>query len=160
MKWMLRLSVEAAIIFVIEMVLSFACTNLFMTGILPQTYTVCVLLALVCLVVTVVLLIVSMILTANKGFAPVDIAVSYLSTFAIFAVVSLFMALVGLEPYFTYMFLGYKVFGFGILSRISSALIVNALICGICVATPVLCNKQIEAERIRRYLQDDNGIDS
>ena len=160
MRPMLRLTIEAVIIFVIQMVLSAACTFMFTTGVLPQTYTVCVLLALVCLTVTVVLLIISIIHKAKIGYAPSDVVAIYMCTFAFFAVITMFMAATSLEPYLTYIFLGYKVFAFGNLSRFLSALIVNVIICAVCVVAAILCNKEAEAERIRSYLKDDNGIDS
>ncbi len=160
MKPMMRLSIEAILIFALEIVLSVVSTIMFTTGVLPQTYTVCVLLALVCLGVTLLLLVLSMIHKANVGYPPSDIAASYICVFAFFAVVTLFMSATGLEPYFTFLFLGYKVFAFGYLGQFLSALIINVIICAVSVVTPILCNKQFEAERIRSYLKDDNGIDS
>ena len=160
MRWMLRISLEAAAIFVLEMILSFISTSLFTRGVIPQNYTACVLLAIVCLAITIVLLVVSMIHKANRGFAPIDIAVSYMTVFIIFAVVSIFLALIGMDKAVTYMFLAYKVFAFKVLPPLASVFIVNAIIGGVCIVTPVLCNKQFEAERIRSYLKNDDGIDS
>ncbi|MBR5479909.1 MAG: hypothetical protein IKU84_06990 [Clostridia bacterium] len=160
MRPMLRMSLEAVLIFVIQMILSAVSTYLFTSGILPQTYTVCVLLALVCLVFTVVFLVVGIVAKSNRGFPPRDVMVSYLCVVACFAVITLFMAGTGLEPFLTLMFLGYKVFAFGTLPRFLSAIIVNLVIFGLCTLTAVLCNKQAEAERIRSYLKDDNSIDS
>ena len=160
MKWMVRLSIEAFIIYIIQIILSIVSTNLWTNGVVPQNYTVCVLLAIVCLAITVVLLIVSMIHKINKGYAPVDVAASYLMVFVIFAVVTIFLGIVNLDTYLTYLFLGYKVFAFKVLLPIISVIIVNAILFGVCIVTPVLCNKQLEAERIRSYLKNDNGIDS
>lgn len=157
---MIRASIEAILIFVLEMVLSFVCTIMFTNEILPQNYTTCVILAIVCLAITCVLLVISIISKAKRGYNPSDIAAAYIAVFAFFAVVTLFLAIIKLEPFLTHLFLGYKVFAFGVLSRFSSAFIVNVILCAVCVITPILCDKEMNAERIRSYLKDDNGIDS
>jgi len=140
--------------------LSIVSTTLWTEEIVPQNYTVCVLLAIVCLTITVVLLVISMIHKINKGYAPIDVATSYMLVFVIFAVVTVFLGIINLDKYLTYLFLSYKVFAFKLMPPIISVLIVNAIIFGVCLLTPSLCNKQLEAERIRSYLRDDNSIDS
>lgn len=160
MKWMIRLSLEAFLIFIIQIILSVVSTTLWTKGVVPHNYTACVLLAIVCLATTIVLLVISMRHKINRGYAPVDVAASYMMVFVIFAVITVFLGIINLDTYLTYLFLGYKVFAFQVLLPIISVIIVNAIIFGVCLATPILCSKQLEAERIRSYLQDDNGLDS
>ena len=132
--------------FVIEIIFSAVCTLIYFQGIAPQTYEACTALAnftfgifMTALAGGIILL---NIIYAKKGYALASlwIGLAYLVVFAIFAAVTLLVTLDGnsIEPAYTYLCLGYKIYAFGAFSRFFSALVVNTAGVIVCTLTAVL----------------------
>lgn len=154
MSHKLKVFLQAIGIFLIEIILSFCSTVLFVKGVTPQYYTVCVLLAIMCFLVHVVLYVFAIRRSIFKGIKFSDCASTHLTVFLFFAVVTLCVSALNIEPLYTYLFLEYKVFAFRLLPRFISALIINGILLLIYILVPWLCSTQYEIEKIRSYLND------
>lgn len=154
MSHKLAVLLQATGIFVIEIILSVCSTVLFVKGVTPQNYTVCVLLAIMCFLVHVILYVLAVRRSIFGGVKFSDCAPTHLAVFLFFAVVTLCVSALNIEPLYTYLFLEYKVFAFSLLPRFISALIINGILLLVYILVPWLCSTQYELEKIRSYLND------
>ena len=131
--------------FVVEAISASLGTFLYFIGIVPQTYESCLKIAVVVLIIFLSAIVGGIILLnvvfSKKGYKSTTLltAITYTCVLVIFTAVVLVMASFGTEPIYTFLFLGYKVFTFGVLSRVASAAIISASIFAVCVIAFSIC---------------------
>ncbi len=100
-------------------------TSLFIVGVVPQSYLGCVFCSAACIFLNFIWLAYRTKRSIDSGMDVTDCRSLYLRVFAVQAVLNMIMAILEAEPVYTWMFLTYKLFGFGRLDRWASAMIIN-----------------------------------
>lgn len=102
-------------------------TSIYFVGIVKQEYIWCVFCAAACIFLNFIWLAYRIKRSMDSGMDIHECRVLYLKVFAVHMVVNMIMAIFELEPVYTFMFLPYKLFCFGVLPRFASALIMNGV---------------------------------
>jgi len=104
-------------------------TSLYFVGVVPQEYIWCVFCAAACVFLNFIWLAYRIKRSMDSGMDISECRSLYLKVFLVHAIMNLLAALPGdaLEPVYTFMFLPYKLFCFGVLPRFWSALIMTAV---------------------------------
>lgn len=114
-------------IYVVSFAASAVFTSLFVLGIVKQTYMGCLFCSAMCVLVNIIWLAYRIRRTMNSGHSINECKSLYLKVFVPHAILNMIMAFFELEPIYTWLFLAYKLFGFGLLPRVVSAFIVNVV---------------------------------